>query len=442
MTRRRCLLVEALPYHWEVLPAWVGLLERLGLEVEVAVAGGAAGHAEMRDLLRSRCRTHPIDALPRLARGADFVVLNSLVSDGFFFSDPPVPRPDLTWIRGLGLPSISVIHEPFFWVEKRIVRCFRLRDARGERALNLLADGCAHDQFGDWGNQQWRFDGTDGLVLTRGEATRLFRTIDGGANWREASGDAVLVHRDGPDEDLARHVADGRHALVALSAGGARHLAPVFPGAAWILPFELQPRRAASERADIAFAGAIDYDRKNIASLLVGAADLPEGNFIRIVGGSRNADFENERFVRAFRAQIAEKGLESRFRFTGYLPYGAFLERVAGCRFLLPLLDDRMDGGAYLVKLSAAVASSLSHGVPLILHRRIAEAFDLGFMITYDGEDLASGLRRARALDDEGYAVMLAALDRRARQIDTHNLEVLGDLVDRLASRASEGRPS
>ena len=55
---RRCLLVECLPYHWEVLPAWVGLLQRLGWDVEVAGPGDAAGHQETLALLQSRCRTH------------------------------------------------------------------------------------------------------------------------------------------------------------------------------------------------------------------------------------------------------------------------------------------------------------------------------------------------------------------------------------------------
>jgi hypothetical protein len=78
---RRCLLVEGLSYHWEVLPPWVGMLQHLGYDVEVA-AGSSSGHRETLTLLQSRVRTHQAAEVQNLPLDDfDFVVLNSLVHE-------------------------------------------------------------------------------------------------------------------------------------------------------------------------------------------------------------------------------------------------------------------------------------------------------------------------------------------------------------------------
>ncbi len=147
---RRCLLVEGLSHHWEVLPPWVGMLQQLGYDVEVAADVSSSGHRETLTLLQSRCRTHQAAEVQNLPLDDfDFVVLNSLVHEGYFFHEPTKPRPNLKWIQDLGLPSISIVHEPVLWVEKRITHSFhevgdngRQWDSGRGNAGRWIATGC------------------------------------------------------------------------------------------------------------------------------------------------------------------------------------------------------------------------------------------------------------------------------------------------------------
>ncbi len=430
---RRCLLVEALPYHWEVLPHWTDTLRRVGCEVEVATSGGITGHEETRALLESQCRTHDIDELDeRALAGFDFVVLNSVVHEGYFFRRQLKHRPNLQWIRNLGRPSIGIVHEPVHWVEKRIVHSFREEGDQGRRILNLLADGCFQYEFGFWSPKKWSLEGN--LLRLPDEASaRTFRTSDGGRSFRELdAGGATLVRRDITDEDLSNHCTDHRHAILTLTEAGARHLGKICDGVDWILPLETRERMAGRATGEICFAGLLDYDRKSLHSLVRDCGALQEGRSIRIIGGSLDANFDEDWFVKVFKRQLEKRGLASKFSFTGYLSYGDYVEQVRRARFLLPLVDDFMDSGSYMVKLPAAIACSLSFGIPLIVNQRIAERFGLEYMICYSGEDLASGLKAEQELSDRDYDEMLVTLDRHADSLHRRNLDVLARLIERI----------
>jgi glycosyltransferase involved in cell wall biosynthesis len=440
VSRRRCLLVETLPYHWEVLPSWVGMLRRLGYEVEVAASEGTPGHRETLALLRSRCRTHRVSDVESLPLDAfDFVVVNTLVHEGYLFSRPLERRPSLEWIRDLGRPSIAVIHEPEHWVEKRITHSFDEASGQGRRRVALLADGSVQHQTGSCSLPHWSFEGSR-LHLPGEGGARLFESRDGGRTYRGLDADrgTSLVRRDVAMEDLAGHCAAGRHAVVATTEVASAHLGAVCD-AEWILPLEVPRRPAGRPAGEIAFAGTLNWDRKAILSLLDGCTALRDGEYIRIIGGSRDADFDNDRVVAQVRRLITERGLDARFRFSGYLPYGDYLAAIRRCRFLLPLVDDAVDAGAYLLKLPAAVASSLALGVPLILNRTIAERFGMEYMVCYPGGDLASGLRAQQALGDGDYAAMLDALHRHARALWRRNLAVLAGLIERITGHTPAG---
>jgi hypothetical protein len=438
---RRCLLVEGLPYHWEVLPPWVGMLQALGYDVEVAAVDSSSGHRETLTLLQSRCRTHPTADVQNLPLDDfDFVMLNSLVHEGYLLPEPPKPRPNLKWIQDLGLPSISIVHEPVFWVEKRITHSFQEVGDHGRRVLNLLMDGCFQYEMGFWSRERWSLDG-DRLRVPEDGRTRVFESRDGGRSFHglEADRTTTLLRRDVPAEDIARHCADPRHAVITLTEPGAAHLATVCDDVEWILPLEIRDRLPLRTTGEIAFAGMVDHDRKALPSLLQGCEALREDEFIRIIGGSRKTNIDDDRFVKRFKKEVTERGLDSKFRFTGYLPYGQFVETIRRCRFLLPLVDDYVDSGSYLIKLPAAVPTSLGLGVPLIINQTIADRFDLQYMICYPDDDLASGLKAEQRLSEREYAAMLASLDRHAEALYRRNIKVLAGLIERITGRNPGG---
>ncbi len=431
---RRCLLIEALPQHWEVLPHWVAMLNAIGYEVEVATDPGVAGHEQTLAQLKFRCRVHDVaDIDARTAAAFSFVVLNSTVHEGYFYKRPPATRPNLPWLRSLDRPSISVVHEPVHWVEKSVTASFLEFDGARSRILNLLGDGCFQYEHGFWSARKWSIV-ADTLSLPEQGRVRRFHTADQGRTYSEvgAPEGSTLVRRDLPDEDPANHVSDGRHAIVTLTESGAEHLKQAAGSVPWILPLAIEPRAENRAEGAISFAGLLDYDRKSLHSLLRDCHALGDGRTIEIIGGSLSSDFENDHFVQVFKGQLREKNLESRFSFTGYLPYGEYLARVRQARFLIPLVDDIVDSGSYLVKLPAAISCSLGFGIPLIVNRDIAERFGMEYMICYAKDDLASGLMQERQLTKTQYEAMLATLDRHAQAIYRRNLDELRRLVDRI----------
>ena len=434
----RCLVVEGLPYHWELLPPWVAMLQELGHEVEVAAVGGITGHQETLDLLQSRCRTHQTADVRTLPLADfDFVVLNSLVHEGYFFSEPLDQRPNLKWVQDLGRPSISIVHEPVYWVEKRIAHSFSEVGDQGRGVLNLLSDGGFQREMGFWSQECWSMEGNR-LRLPGEGRTRIFESSDGGHSYCGLDADraTMLLRRDVPAEDLSRHCADGRHAVIAMTERAAAHLASVCDGVEWILPFEIRDRLPERLTGETAFAGIIDYDRKAIHSLVKGAEALRGDGYIRMIGGSRNtAEFLDSGFIRYFKEQIGKRGLDPRFRFTGYLPYGEFVDKIRTCRFLLPLVDDYVDGGSYTLKLPAAVPYALGLGVPLVVNRAVAERFDLQYMVCYPDDDLASGLQAMQKLSARDYAAMLETLDRHAEALYRRNIGVLAGLIERITGQ-------
>lgn len=438
----RCLLIEALPQHWEVLPHWAAMLEAIGYEVEIATDPAVAGHEQTIAQLKSRCRVHDVaDIDARTAAAFSFVVLNSTVHEGYFYRRPPAIRPNLPWLRSLDRPSIAVVHEPVHWVEKRVTAAFRESSDSGSRILHLLVDGSFQYEHGFWSTRNWSIE-ADTLSLPEQGRSRIFRTADRGRTYSEIGslGGSTLIRQELPDEDTASHLADGRHAIVTLTESGADHLGKVSGPVPWILPLAIEPRVADRARGAISFAGLLDYDRKSLHSLLRDCHALGDGEVIEIIGGSLNADFDDDHFVKVFKGQLREKGLESRFSFTGYLPYGQYLEKVKRSRFLIPLVDDFVDSGSYLVKLPAAVSCSLGFGIPLIINRDIATRFGMDYMICYPKEDLASGLRQERQLSEAEYEAMLVALDRHARSTYRRSLDELGRLVERITEQ--ERRPA
>ncbi|MEM1181412.1 MAG: hypothetical protein AAGM22_23920, partial [Acidobacteriota bacterium] len=156
------------------------------------------------------------------------------------------------------------------------------------------------------------------------------------------------------------------------------------------------------------------------------------GQEIVMVGGTRDPEFDADPHVRKLRHQIAERGLEGQFHFTGHLEHGAFLDRVRRARFLLPLVDDLRDAGAYLTRLPAAVLLSLGFGVPMILDENLARRLGLEMMITYAEGDLVGALEEACALDDSAYRDLRAAVVERAGEQRRRNRSTLAAILDRI----------
>ena len=150
---------------------------------------------------------------------------------------------------------------------------------------------------------------------------------------------------------------------------------------------------ASSPTGEFVFAGSINYQTKAISSLVSACASLTADESVVVLGGTRNSKFAENASISRLIRDLAACGIADKVHFTGYLPYGNYVERLRRSRFLLPLVDDRIADGDYQTRMPAAIPLSLGLGVPMIVNEAIAHRFDLDFMVCYPGEDLASGSR-------------------------------------------------
>ncbi len=423
-----CLLIECCPYHWEVFPAWVNLLGEFGYKVDIACPD-TPGHIETLTLLG--IDRLPIEHLWEIDFAQyDLVVIGTLMHTGYNSLDMFQPLPDLDLVGRIGRPSISVVHDPVQWNWRCPEVSFDGRHAKGWGTLNLFSDHSLYWQGRFRKKRRWSRDGTR-LTLWEDGRRLTFSSTDRGATYRGPNGMA-LRRRPAIRADLRRHTRSGRHAIVTFSRQAAENLRTRCPDAGWIVPFVSHDPLPPPPAGEFVFAGSIDYRRKAVSSLLGACSTLTEDESVLILGGSRYAHLAADPSVARLMQDLTECGLQDKVRFSGYLPYGEFVERLRRSRFLLPLVDDRISAGDYKTRTPAAIPLSLGLGVPMIVNEAIARRFDLGFMPCYPGEDLASGLRAARSMSEAEYARLRERTQEAAQRQTAHNLETLSAILRRI----------
>jgi glycosyltransferase involved in cell wall biosynthesis len=420
-----CLLIECCPYHWEVFPAWVSLLGEFDYKVEIACPD-TPGHLETLALLGMQ--RLPIEHLRDIPfERYDLVVIGTLMHVGYNRLDIFQPLPGLDLVERIGRPSIGVVHDPVQWNKRCPEASFDGRHPGGWGTLNLFRDHTFYWQGRLRKKRRWSREG-ERLVLWEDGRRLAFLSTDRGVTYRGPNGMA-LRRRPGMRADLKRHTRSGRHAIVTFSCQAAENLKPRCPSATWIVPFASDDGLAPPPPGEFVFAGSINYRSKAVSSLLSACATLAANESVLILGGSRYANLAEDPHVDRLIRDLTACGLEDKVRFTGYLSYGEFVERLRRSRFLLPLVDDRISAGDYLTRTPAAIPLSLGLGVPLIVHEAIARRFDLDFMVCYPGEDLASGLAAARSMSEAEYARLRERTREAARRQTAHNLETLGGIL-------------
>ena len=424
-----CLLIECCPYHWEVFPAWVSLLGEFGYDVDIACPD-TAGHLETLALLGiPRLPAERLWELP--FERYDLVLIGTLMHEGYNDLHRFLPLPGLDLVERIGRPSISVIHDPVQWDKLCPEASFDGRHPRGWGTLNLHPDHSFYWQGRFRKRRRWSREG-ERLVLWEDGRRLAFTSTDRGATYRGPNGMA-LRRRPGPRVDLRRHTRSGHHAIVTLSRQAAESLKARCSAVTWIVPFASHDGLAPPLAGEFVFAGSLDYRRKAVSSLLSACPTLAASESVVVVGGSRYADLAEDPNIGRLIRDLTACDVEDKVRFTGYLPYGEFVERLRRSRFLLPLVDDQVSAGDYRTRTPAAIPLSLGLGVPLIVNEAIARRFDLDFMVCYPGEDLASGLAAARSMNEVEYGRLRERTLDAARRQKAHNQGTLAGILRRIA---------
>lgn len=406
----------------------MSLLGEFGYKVDIACPD-TPGHLETLALLGiERLPIEQLWATP--FERYDLVVIGTLMHMGYNRLDMFRPLPGLDLVERIGRPSISVVHDPVQWSTRCPEASFDGRHSGGWGTLNLFRDHSFYWQGRLRKRRRWSTEG-ERLVLWEDGRKLAFSSTDRGATYRGPNGMA-LRRRPGMRTDLRRHTRSGRHAIVTFSRQAADALKARCPSVPWIVPFVSHDEIALPPPGEFVFAGSIDYRSKAVSSLLSACATLVANESVVVLGGSRYANLAEDPNVGRLIRDLAACGLKDKVRFTGYLPYGEFVERLRRSRFLLPLVDDRVSAGDYRTRTPAAIPLSLGLGVPMIVHEAIARRFDLDFMVCYPGEDLASGLAAARSMSEAEYGRLRERTQDAARRQKAHNLETLAAILRRI----------
>ncbi len=235
--QKRCLLVECLSYHEECFPGWIFLLAQLGYQVDIYVSRAQIDRNATIATPPGSFRYHNLAELPRARlEDYDFVFLASLLPAAFLLPAEIDPRPGLELLRGLGLPSISVIHEVRAWLANEdlaahlaapahaaLVLCQHAHLHIGERTPGI--DWVLPNHFGAFAGRRarrgWTIPGE--IDFNRKNFGSL---LDAAPRLRTLPDGTIIVaggSRESGDSECMRRVEELRKQLTARGAGSRVH---------------------------------------------------------------------------------------------------------------------------------------------------------------------------------------------------------------------------
>jgi hypothetical protein len=168
----------------------------------------------------------------------------------------------------------------------------------------------------------------------------------------------------------------------------------------WVAPVYLGdiPKPPRDEVITLAVQGNVEFVRRNYDSLLDSIEEVIHRNVrvrVIMIGRSDSAD------GRTLKQEIRRRQLQQWFAFTPELPYSSFLTAIAGCDFILPLIDRSSATYApyFRFKLTSSLLMSLAIGVPPIVHAEMAGLYGLEkASISYEDGGLTDAIVTAATL--------------------------------------------
>jgi len=174
----------------------------------------------------------------------------------------------------------------------------------------------------------------------------------------------------------------------------------------------------------------VEFRRRNYTALLDAVGELVADRVpvrIRIVGRSTTPD------GLTLRAEIERRGLASVLELSpGEITYQEYFELVAGSDFVLLLLDHTAEHlqSYFETKLTAAIPFAIGLGVPLVLHRDLAAAYEVEACgVGYDDGGLAAAMRAAIDSSQSERDAWRTALDTTRSELLAESLANLREAI-------------
>lgn len=427
-----CYLLESHLWHEEIFPQWINWLNRLGFFVYIYTR---------QDVIDR-------DATPWVPKGGfayrlwepgappdtsecDLLVVNTLSG----FMNDSIQALMVEDLAPLDVPAISYIHEPMFWVSRFPVHELYVTSPEKKYRFHLLRDGTYIPDQGPISDDHWSLEGDLFQVPIEGNLIQFQRAGD---RWKAREGDLWADFLPAPLE-LYDYLKPPQRAAYVCTGHSKVLMNGLFPSVDFLFPTYFGDLPPVEQRQNYCITGEIDYGRKDYVSLTDAAETIKQfkDDKVIIVGGNRLLHtIGKNRHENRLKQEIMAHGLEDKIEFTGYLGYREFFKHLNQCRFILPLIDRRRDGGTYFTKLAGAIAFSIGLGVPMVLDQELAELYGVEFMPTYTDGDLASGIAQAEQMGPAEYAALCQQTLALRDQIAAQNFEKLENFIRMAIPRA------
>ena len=212
----------------------------------------------------------------------------------------------------------------------------------------------------------------------------------------------------------------------------ANHMALTGPMPSWIqhVYFGRPARTHGDGPTTFAVSGNVEFHRRDYQALLGAVAELVAAGTplrVRIIGRSTNRD------GKILRERIEERGLGDVFELLpAEITHEEFFDLVASSDFLLPLIDggNEVLRPYFETKLASSIPFAIGLGVPLVIHRELAEAYGVTTCgLLYEDGGLVKTMRSAIASTDRERVDWKAAIEATRDEILDASLANLHEAI-------------
>jgi hypothetical protein len=187
----------------------------------------------------------------------------------------------------------------------------------------------------------------------------------------------------------------------------------------WAPPiyFGDQTRKLKNDKPDlIVVQGTMERFRRNydcIAHVL--NSDIVECNF-QLIGDGQPRQIQEL----MTRLKAIWNGKRGSIRMRTNVPYDQYFSAISEADWIMPCVDETFEHGYFERKITSSVMMAVGHAVPLILHQRLANIYDLEnevHCLSYETVDeLPSIVQQATTMSSEQHSLMATNMERKRQE--------------------------
>lgn len=431
---KKCALIEACNWHEETLVNWVWYLNELNFFVEIyTIKTSEELKGCFQTKLTNFCHKSIKELNVKSIEGFDLIVVNTLIHKGYRLDKSMSILPDISFVLQFDIPLFCIIHDPINWSDKFPVSEYKYTGLWEEYKVFLREDGRFTKNYDYIKGQRWEIAKNKLKLICKNDFDEFLMNDGGGHSVYNNKNKLVHIEDYASQKQAllnAKNIAF--FSLVDFGKGyltdiGFRNSFSIFPTYCGDFMDEN------SKIKSLIVPGMISFDRKKYPLLTqknIPYEKISENYSFCFLGGSRgdkNIEFDY------LTDMLKKHKIFDHFHFTGGISYAEFYQRFCNSTAVVPLIDEFMDSGAYLTKLSAAVNQAIAFGKILIWDEKIASVYNFDCGITYSNGNLGEALIKFQNLSVEDLEMEKRKIQKVKDNIIKKNISELSEAIARIS---------